>query len=80
MNINPMALMKMKQMVEDFNARHPKLGMFFRDAGHRVDTGAVLELSVTSPNGEKIRTNFKVCEEDKELLSLLESLISNKGA
>lgn len=80
MNINPMALMQMKQKVEEFNSRHPKLGMFFRDAGGRVDTGAVLELSVTSPDGEKIRTNFRVCEEDKELLAMLQALIGNKGA
>lgn len=74
MSVNPMAFMQIKSMVEGFNARHPKLGMFLRDAGPRIDTGAVLELSVTSPNGEKIRTNFRVTEEDKELLAMLGSM------
>lgn len=48
--------------------------MFFKDAGSRIDTGAVLELSVTTPDGNKIRTNFRVCEEDKEFLAMLTSL------
>ena len=48
--------------------------MFFKDAGGRIDTGAVLELSVTTPDGNKIRTNFRVCEEDKEFLAMLASL------
>lgn len=72
--MNPMALLKIKEMLGDFNSRHPKLGMFVRDAGQRVDTGSVLELSVTSPDGEKIRTNFRVMPEDKELLYALGSL------
>ncbi len=75
MNINPTALFKMKEMTEGFNARHPKLAMFFNDAGNRIEPGAVLELSVTDVNGEKIRTNFRVAPEDKELLDMLAGLI-----
>ena len=75
MNINPTALFKMKEMSEGFNARHPKLAMFFNDAGNRIEPGAVLELSVTDVNGEKIRTNFRVAPEDKELLDMLAGMI-----
>ncbi|WP_308567734.1 hypothetical protein [uncultured Eubacterium sp.] len=75
MNINPTALFKMKEMTEGFNARHPKLAMFFNDAGNRIEPGAVLELSVTDVNGEKIRTNFRVAPEDKELLDMLAGMI-----
>lgn len=78
MALNPMALLKMKEMVEGFNSRHPKLSLFFHDAGHKIDTGAVLELSVTSPDGEKIRTNFRVTPEDKELLAMLSGLINQQ--
>lgn len=79
MNVNPMAFMQLKGQIDGFRARHPKLGLFFRDAGHRIDTDAVLELSVTSPNGEKIRTNFKVTPEDKELINTISSLIASQG-
>lgn len=75
MNINPGALFKMKEMTEGFNARHPKLAMFFADAGNRIQPGAVLELSVTDVNGDKIRTNFRVTQEDKELLDTLGAMI-----
>lgn len=78
MGLNPTALFKIKEMAEGFNARHPKLSMFFNDAGGRIEPGAVLELSVTDINGEKIRTNFRVAPEDKELLELLSTLISSK--
>lgn len=74
MTFNPMALLQIKEKAEGFNSRHPKLAMFFKDAGSRIDTGAVLELSVTTPDGNKIRTNFRVCEEDKEFLAMLTSL------
>lgn len=76
--MNPMALLKIKDMADGFNARHPKLALFFRDAGSKIDTGAVLELSVTTPNGEKIRTNFRVADEDKELLEAISSLVGRK--
>lgn len=78
MSINPTALFRIKEMASGFNARHPKLTMFFADAGSRIAPGAVLELSVTDVNGEKIRTNFRVAPEDKELLDMIASLISNK--
>ena len=76
MAFNPMALLQLKEQVEGFNSRHPKLAMFFNDAGARIDTGAVLEISVTTVSGEKIRTNFRVAEEDKELFSMLSSIIN----
>lgn len=76
--MNPMALLKIKEMADGFNARHPKLSLFFRDARGKIDTGAVLELSVTTPNGEKIRTNFRVADEDKELLEAISSLVGKK--
>ena len=76
--MNPMALLKIKEMADGFNARHPKLGLCFRNVGSKSDKGAVLELSVTTPNGEKIRTNFKVTDEDKELLQAISSLVGKR--
>lgn len=75
MNINPMEIMKMKGELDAFNARHPKLKMFLNDAVSRVDTGAVVELSITSASGEKIRTNIRVTEEDKALFCLINKLV-----
>lgn len=78
MNINPMEILKLKGALDGFNARHPKLINFLRDAGPKIDTGSVLELSVTTPSGEKIRTNIRVAQEDKELLASLAQLAGNQ--
>lgn len=78
MNINPMELLQMKGELDGFNARHPKLRSFFADVAGRVDTGSVLELSVTDPQGNKVRTNIRVTQEDTELLQKLSSLIKKQ--
>jgi hypothetical protein len=75
MNINPMQLMQMKGEIEKFDSRHPKLQMFLKDAMSRVDTGAVIEMSVTDATGNKVRTNFRVTQEDKALLHQISSML-----
>lgn len=78
MAINPMELLSLRGDLQAFDQRHPKLKMFLSDASTRLDTGAVLEISVTDPQGNKIRTNFRVMEEDKQMLQKLFSLVKNK--
>ncbi len=75
MGINPMDLLNLKGEINGFNARHPKLKMFLADAGRRLDAGSVLEISVTDTNGQKIRTNIRVTDEDKAMLSTLMGMI-----
>lgn len=76
MAFNPMFLMQIKGEVEKFNQRHPKLQMFFADAIHRMNTGDVLEISLTKPDGSRMRTNIKVTDEDRQLL---QNLINTLG-
>jgi hypothetical protein len=71
MNINPMVLMQLKSELDSFKGRHPKLELFFNDALNRMDSGSVIEISLTTSSGEKIRTNMKVTPEDKQLLEKL---------
>ena len=73
MAINPMMLMKLRGELENFNVRHPKLQMFLRDASARTQEGDVLEVSLTKPDGSKMRTNIRITSEDK---ALFESLLS----
>ena len=72
MNINPMQLMKIKDQLTAFDGRHPKLKHFFADMRGRTVPGAVLEFCITDSN--KIRTNFRVTDEDKEVLDTLMSM------
>lgn len=76
MTINPMLLMQLKSEIENFKARHPKLEPFFADAANRMDTGSVLEISLTTSGGQKIRTNIKITPEDKQLLEKLSSSLT----
>lgn len=79
MGINPMELLSLRNDLQGFDNRHPKLKMFLSDARNRLEVGSVLEISVTDVNGQKIRTNIRVTDEDKEMLSKLMGLIaSNK--
>lgn len=74
MNINPIQLMKIKDQLTAFDGRHPKLKHFFADMRGRTVPGAVIEFSITDTDGNKIRTNFRVTDEDKEVLDTLMSM------
>lgn len=78
MNINPLMLMQIKGEIDSFKERHPKLELFFADAVNRIDTDSVLEISVTSPQGNKIRTNIKITPEDKALIEKLGGMLNNQ--
>lgn len=76
--MNPMFLMQLKGELEKFNTRHPKLQMFFADAMRKMDTNDVLEISLTKPDGSKMRTNIRVSAEDKQLLQNLTSALGEQ--
>jgi hypothetical protein len=76
--MNPMFLMQIKGEIDKFNQRHPKLQLFFADAMQRMDTNDVLEISLTKPDGTRMRTNIKVSAEDKQLLQNLTDSLSKQ--
>lgn len=78
MAINPMLLMQMKNKLTAFDARHPRLKLFFADVFSKLEADDVLELSVTKADGRKIRTNIKVTNEDKELLQALTEMLGQQ--
>ena len=72
---NPNLLIQMKSMWDRFERNHPKLPRFFQVVGREcIEAGTVIEISVTKPNGENITSNFKLNEEDMELLAALREL------
>lgn len=73
--MNPMKILQLKSELAGFNARHPKVVRFFKMlAESGVREGSVMELSVTSPEGETICANLKVTSEDLELLVKLKEI------
>lgn len=72
--MNPMALMKIKGMMETFCKNHPKVPMFLQSAGQNINEGSVIEISVTTAQGKNLCTNMKVTAEDLELVEQLKNL------
>ncbi|MDO4322270.1 MAG: hypothetical protein Q4C61_07055 [Lachnospiraceae bacterium] len=66
--INPMKMMQYKEMVERFKRSHAKVEPFFRAAMNSLQEGSIIEMRVTNPNGQELRSNIRVNAEDMQLL------------
>ena len=67
--MNPAMLFTMKKKFEDFQQRHPKFAMFIQDVMKSgVGEGSVIDISITLPDGQILRSNMKVTAEDVELI------------
>ncbi len=71
--MNPFALMKIKGLLEQFQANHPRVPMFFRDAMQCMEEGTIIEIQVTTKEGRNLCTNMKLTEQDLELFEQLKS-------
>ena len=73
--MNPMDVMQLGSRLQTFNQQHPKFGMFLREAGRdAMREGSVLEMKVTSPEGQEYVTNIKLTAEDVETINIIRSL------
>lgn len=72
--MNPMAMMKIAGLIEKFKSNHPKVFPFFKEVGNRVGVGAVIEVTVTDPNGESLTCNMRVTADDLEMVAALKEM------
>lgn len=73
--INPMKLMQVKNMLTRLRDNHPKFPAFMQAVAQRgfcADT--VIEITVTTPNGERLESNLKLKESDIEVLREMQNL------
>lgn len=70
--INPMKLMKFREMGERFKANHPRIPAFLEAAVKGVDEGSIIEMTVTDPQGKTICTNMRVTADDMAMLRELQ--------
>jgi len=69
------ALAKAKGAWQKFKENHPKFEPFMNAVKQRgVVEGTVLEINITYPDGQNIKTNLKVNETDLELFGVIKSL------
>lgn len=69
--MNPMNIMKFKNMIENFRDNHPKFPLFLKAASQKIGVGSIVEIRVKDPEGQEIVTNFVVSHQDMELFSEL---------
>ncbi|MCR4691326.1 MAG: hypothetical protein K5739_08280 [Lachnospiraceae bacterium] len=73
--MNPMDIMQLGGRLNTFNQQHPRFGAFLREAGpDAMRVGSVLEMKVTSPEGQEYITNIKLTEEDIETLNIIRNM------
>ncbi|MCC8065868.1 MAG: hypothetical protein LIO94_02015 [Clostridiales bacterium] len=66
--INPMMLMQMKGMYEQFQNNHPRIVPFLNAASEAVDEGSVISVEMTTSEGKKLYTNIRVNASDMEMI------------
>lgn len=67
--MNPRKMMELARMQQEFKKNHPKVFLFLKAASEKaMQEGSIIDISVTTPAGEVLRTNMKVRTEDLELL------------
>ena len=72
--MNPMTLLKLKQLVFGFGNRHPKVMKFVKAASQIADVGSVAEVKFTTSQGKTIVANIRVTEEDMELFKAIKDM------
>lgn len=73
--MNPAKLLKLKGAWDTFTNNHPKFPKFLEAVhGKAMKEGTVIEITVTTPEGETISSNLKICNSDVTLFSELKDL------
>lgn len=72
---NPAALLQMMNLWNRFERNHPKFPMFLKAVGQKgIKEGSIIEIKVTTADGENFDSNLKVSAEDMELVAQMKSL------
>lgn len=76
MDFNQLAMVqKIQKGLDTFRRNHPKFPMFLQAvAREALVEGSVIEITVTTPQGQNYCSNIKLKPEDLELLETLKSM------
>ena len=73
--MKPAAMLKLMGAKKSFEKNHPKFTAFVKKTLARgVAAGTVIEITLTGPGEEPVRTNIRVQESDLEFLAGLREL------
>ncbi len=72
---NPAALLQMMNLWNRFERNHPKFPKFLKAVVQKgIKEGSIIEIKVTTAEGENFDSNLKVSAEDMELVSQMKNL------
>lgn len=75
MNINPMALLGLKNDFDKFKNNHPKFLQFAKALTKSgIQEGTIMECKVITVDGQELQTNIKITADDLELFDKLKNL------
>ena len=75
MALNPIQIVKLKEQLNAFRKRHPGFCRFINAIRKKgVPEGSVLDVKITSPDGETMTTNFRISPEDLEFFGMISDL------
>ena len=73
--INPGDMMKAAGLFRKFQADHPKVVAFFQHyIGSGIPADSVIEITVTRPGEQPVTTNFRVLQDDIDMVEALKKL------
>ncbi len=73
---NPAALFKIKGLWDQFVQNHPKFPQFLSAAMNSgVHEDSIIEIQITQPDGQQMKTNVKISQSDLELFTQLKALM-----
>lgn len=73
--MNPGDYMKIMGMWQQFTSRHPKFPQFLQAMmQNKIQEGTILEMTVTTPSGEKICSNLRITAEDMALFQEIKNM------
>ena len=72
MAINPVEMLQIGGRIQTFKEQHPRIPAFIKTVGKdAIKEGAVIEVKVTSVEGDEYVTNIRLTAEDIEMLKVL---------
>lgn len=75
MPINPLQILKLKDKLNGFRSRHKGFVSFIKAARRDgVPEGSIVDVKLSFPDGNTMTTNFRVTEEDLELMRMIIAL------
>ncbi len=76
---NPTAIFQMMNLWNRFKQNHPKFPKFMMAAAQSgIKEGSIIEINITTADGQSLNSNLRISAEDMELVEQLKNLAMNQ--